>query len=265
MALWAMTPEPGASKVGPMTTTRNEPVIEVTGLHKRYGDEIAVEDVSFVVGSGEVFGLVGPNGAGKTTTLECLLGLRRPDHGCVRVLGLDPATDGDELRRRVGAQLQSARLPPRLRVEEALHWFAAFYPRTVDPEELLVRWGLTDHRAKAFADLSGGQQQRLFIALALLSDPEVVCFDELTTGLDPRARRATWEQVERLREQGRTVVVVTHDMEEAERLCHRVAMIDLGRVVALGRPAQLVADHGGSDLEDVFLARTGVSAYAGEA
>lgn len=226
---------------------------------------MAVDDVSFTVLPGKVFGLVGPNGAGKTTTLECLLGLRRPDHGRVRVLGLDPATRGEELRQRVGAQLQSAQLPPRLRVDEALWWFPAFYPRTADPEELLDRWGLTEHRRKAFGDLSGGQRQRLFIALALLSYPEVVCFDELTTGLDPRARRSTWEQVKRLRERGRTVVVVTHDMKEAERLCHRVAMIDLSRIVALGRPADLVAEHGGVGLEDVFLARTGEAAYAREA
>lgn len=246
-------------------TTTPEPAIEVAGLHMRYGDTLAVDNVSFTVAPGEVFGLVGPNGAGKTTTLECLLGLRQPDGGTVRVLGIDPSADGEELRRRVGAQLQAAQLPPRLRVDEALWWFSAFYPRTVDPDELLGHWGLADHRRKAFGDLSGGQKQRLFIALALLSDPEVVCFDELTTGLDPRARRATWEQVERLRDGGRTVVVVTHDMEEAERLCDRIALIDLGRVVALGAPAALVAEHGSAGLEDVFLAHTGVSTYAGEA
>ncbi len=267
LAVRAMTLRAGPLKLTAMTTTASEPAIEVTGLLKRYGDALAVDDVSFAVAPGEVFGLVGPNGAGKTTTLECLLGLRRPDKGCVRMLGLDPSVDGEALRRRVGAQLQSAQLPPRLRVEEALWWFAAFYPRTLDAKDLLVRWGLADHRRQAFGDLSGGQQQRLFIALALLADPEVVCFDELTTGLDPRARRATWEQVERLGECGRTVVIVTHDMEEAERLCHRVAMIDRGRIVALGRPSDLVAEHGGDDLEDVFLARTGLAwtAVGGEA
>ena len=159
---------------------------------------------------------------------------------------------------RVGAQLQAAQLPPRLRVREALVWFASFYPRTLDPDDLLAQWGLAEKRSTAFGDLSGGQRQRLFVALALLHEPEVVCFDELTTGLDPRARRDTWRQVERLRSDGRTVLLVTHDMEEAERLCDRLVMIDRGRVVGLGRPADLVAEVGGRSLEDVFLARTGL-------
>ncbi|HEX2047280.1 MAG TPA: ABC transporter ATP-binding protein [Acidimicrobiales bacterium] len=237
--------------------TPDAPAIEVADLHKRYGAFVAVDGVSFTVPTGEVFGLVGSNGAGKTTTLECLLGLREPDAGTVRVFGLDPARQGAEVRLRVGAQLQAAQLPPRLRVGEALVWFASFYPHTVDVDELLARWGLTDKRSTAFGDLSGGQRQRLFLALALLHSPELVCFDELTTGLDPRARRDTWRQVESLRDEGRTVLVVTHDMEEAERLCDRVAMLDGGRVVALGRPADLVEEAGVRSLEDVFLARTG--------
>ena len=234
------------------------PVIQVAGLHKRYGTTVAVDDVSFTVRPGEVFGVAGTNGAGKTTTLECILGLREPDGGAVRVLGLDPGRQGPEVRMRVGAQLQAAQLPPRLRVREALVWFASFYPRTLDPDDLLEQWGLAEKRSTAFGDLSGGQRQRLFVALALLHEPEVVCFDELTTGLDPRARRDTWRQVERLRSHGRTVLLVTHDMEEAERLCDRLVMIDRGRVVGLGRPADLVADVGGTSLEDVFLARTGL-------
>ena len=240
-------------------TSSAPPVIEVAGLHKNYGSSVAVADVSFTVHGAEVFGLVGPNGAGKTTTLECLLGLRKPDGGTVRVLGLDPARRGAEVRQRVGAQLQSAQLPPRLRAREALVWFASFYPRSLNPDDLLLQWGLTDKRSTAFGDLSGGQRQRLFIALALLQEPEVVCFDELTTGLDPRARRDTWRHVEALQEEGRTVIVVTHDMEEAERLCDRVVMIDAGRVVAQGRPADLSREFGGTSLEDVFLARTGVT------
>ena len=235
------------------------PVIEVASLGKRYGSVAAVDDVSFTVHAGEVFGLAGPNGAGKTTILECLLGLRAPDDGAVRVLGLDPSRNGAELRRRVGAQLQAAQLPPRLKVREALVWFAAFYPHTLDPDALLEQWGLAEKRSTAFADLSGGQRQRLFIALALLHQPEIVCFDELTTGLDPRARRETWKLVEGLRQEGRTVVVVTHDMDEAVRLCDRLAMIDRGRVVAIGRPSDLVAEVGVRSLEDVFLTRTGIT------
>ncbi len=233
------------------------PAVEVAGLKKRYGPFVAVDDVSFTVGAGEVFGVVGPNGAGKTTILECLLGLREPDGGTVRVLGLDPARDGAEVRTRVGAQLEASQLPPRLRVREALTWFASLYPRALDPDDLLREWGLAQQRSTAFGDLSGGERQRLFVALALLHEPEVVCFDELTTALDPRARQETWRHVEALRGDGRTVILVTHDMEEAARLCDRVAMVDRGRVVALGTPVDLVGEIGGGSLEDVFLARTG--------
>lgn len=241
------------------------PVIKVAGVHKRYDATVAMAEISFTVHPGEIFGLVGPNGAGKTTTVECLIGLRRPDRGRVRVLGLDPDRHGEEVRRRVGVQLQTAQLPPRLRVGEALTWFASFYPRTLDPEGLLEEWGLAGQRSTAFADLSGGQRQRLFLALALLSDPEVVCFDELSTGLDPRGRLETWGRVEALREEGRTVVLVTQDMGEAERLCDRVAIIDSGRVVAVGRPQALAHELGVVSLEDVFLGLTERPARGGEA
>ncbi len=216
-----------------------EPVIEVVGLTKRYGTVTAVEDVSFTIGRGEIFGIVGPNGAGKTTTVECMTGLRRPDGGTVRVLGLDPVRAGRALRERVGIQLQQAALPDRLRVREALRLYASFYRRPAPWRPLLDRWGLTEKIDTAFADLSGGQQQRLFVTLALINDPELVVLDELSAGLDPQARRASWELVRQIRDQGTTVVLVTHFMEEAERLCDRVMVIDRGRVVAVDSPVDL--------------------------
>jgi ABC-2 type transport system ATP-binding protein len=215
-------------------------VIEVEGLHKAYGDHVAVEDVGLEVRPGEIFGLLGPNGAGKTTTVEILQGLRRRGRGRVRVLGLDPERDGDRLRRRIGAQLQSSALPDRLRVGEAL-WLFARGDGGASPEQLGRRWGRERLWRRPFARLSGGEQQRLFIALALVNRPEVVFFDELTTGLDPQARRATWDLVRRVRDDGATVVLVTHFMEEAEQLCDRVAIVDQGRVVATGTPSQLVS------------------------
>jgi ABC-2 type transport system ATP-binding protein len=216
-------------------------VIEVEGLHKAYGDRVAVADVGLEVREGEIFGLLGPNGAGKTTTVECLQGLRRRGRGRVRVLGLDPERDGDRLRRRIGAQLQSSALPDRLRVGEALWLFARDQDGTPPPDQLGRRWGLERLWRRPFARLSGGEQQRLFIALALVNRPQVVFFDELTTGLDPQARRATWDLVRRVRDDGATVVLVTHFMEEAEELCDRVAIVDQGRVVATGTPSELVA------------------------
>jgi ABC-2 type transport system ATP-binding protein len=218
-----------------------EMVVEVTDLRKRYGSTVAVDRISLAVGRGEVFGIVGPNGAGKTTTVECMEGLRRPDGGTVRVLGLDPQRRGDELRQRIGVQLQQAALPARLRVWEALDLYASFYRRSVDWRPLIEQWGLAEKRSTAFGDLSGGQRQRLFVALALVNDPEVVFLDELTAGLDPQARHATWDLVCAIRDRGTTVVLVTHFMEEVERLCDRVAIIDRGRVVALDAPAALVA------------------------
>lgn len=217
-----------------------EPVIQIEHLRKAYGPVVAVDDLSFEVRAGEIFGIVGPNGAGKTTTVEIMIGLRRPDQGCVRVLGLDPQRQGRELRQRIGAQLQQAALPDDLKVWEALDLFATFYRHAVPWEPLLEQWGLAEKRHARFKDLSGGQRQRLFIALALINDPELVVLDELTTGLDPQARRQTWELVRAIRERGKTVVLVTHFMDEAERLCDRVAIIDHGRLVALDTPAALI-------------------------
>jgi ABC-2 type transport system ATP-binding protein len=227
-------------------------VIQVEELRKRYGGVTAVDGVGFQVAEREVFGIVGPNGAGKTTTVEIVEGLRRPDGGRVRVLGLDPGRDGPKLRQRIGAQLQRAALPDRLRVWEALDLYASFYARAVPWSELLDRWGLAERRTAAVGALSGGQRQRLLIALALVGRPEVVFLDELTTGLDPQARRATWELVRSVRDAGATVVLVTHLMEEAERLCDRVAVIDRGRLVALDTPRALVARAGTANLDDAF-------------
>jgi len=221
------------------------PIIEVENLHKRYGDHVAVDDVSFTVEAGEIFGILGPNGAGKTTTVECVSGLRVPDRGSIRVLGLDPRRDRAELRQRVGVQLQESRLQDRLRVGEAIDLYRSFYRRPADGEALLEMLGLAGKRRARYRDLSGGQKQRLSIALALIGGPAVAVLDELTTGLDPQARRDTWDLVERVRDVGVTVILVTHFMDEAERLCDRVAVIDSGRVVALDTPAGLVARAGG--------------------
>jgi ABC-2 type transport system ATP-binding protein len=215
-------------------------VIEVSALHKRYGSVVAVEEVSFAVGRGEIFGMVGPNGAGKTTTIECIEGLRRPDRGQARVLGLDPARDGYALRERIGVQLQTATLQDRIRVWEALDMMGSLYSRRVDWRPLLEQLGLGEKRDAFYSKLSGGQKQRLFIALALVNDPEVVFLDELTTGLDPQARHAMWDLVRQIRDRGKTVFLTTHFMEEAERLCDRVAIMDRGRIVALDSPESLV-------------------------
>lgn len=217
------------------------PVIEVSNLRKRYRDRLAVDDVSFSVERGEIFGIVGPNGAGKTTTVECIEGLRTPDSGAIKVFGLDPRRDGAELRQRLGAQLQESSLPDRMKVWEALDLYSSFYPRPVDWRELLEDVGLSDRLNATFGKLSGGQKQRLSIALALVGRPEIAVLDELTTGLDPNARRDTWHLIEQVRERGVTVLLVTHFMDEAERLCDRVAVIDAGRVVAIDSPAGLVA------------------------
>src|SRR5690554_4113325 len=216
-------------------------VIEVRDVVKRYGDVVAVNGVSFSVRQGEIFVIVGPNGAGKTTTVEMLAGLRRPDEGEVQLLGLDPGRQEAELRRRIGVQLQQAALPDRMKVWEAMDLFASFYPHTAPWEGLLETWGLAEKRNAAFASLSGGQKQRLFIALALLNDPELVFLDEITTGLDPQARRATWDVIRAIREQGKTVVLVTHFMEEAQELADQMAIINEGRKVALDSPQALIA------------------------
>lgn len=226
--------------------TSGEPIVRATGLRKCYGDLVALDDVSFTVSRGEILGLIGPNGSGKTTAVECLQGLRRPDGGDVRVLGLDPVTQGDALRRRIGCQLQESALPDRIRVGEALDLFASLSPRSSDWRSLLREWGLEDKRDASFASLSGGQRQRLFVALALVNRPEVVFLDEMTTGLDPGARRVAWGLIEAIRDGGATVVLVTHFMEEVERLCDRVAVLRRGRLVALDTPGGLAAAHGGA-------------------
>jgi ABC-2 type transport system ATP-binding protein len=215
-------------------------VIEVDHLRKTYGSKVAVDDVSFAVEPGEIFGILGPNGAGKTTTVECVQGLRDPDGGTMRVLGLDPMTESAELRQRIGSQLQDSALPGRLRVAEAIELFGAFARTPTDTEELLERWRLDDLRSQSFDSLSGGQRQRLFIALAFVNGPELVFLDELTQGLDPQARHATWDLIREIRETGTTVVLVTHFMDEAERLCDRVAVVDEGRVIALDTPQGLI-------------------------
>jgi ABC-2 type transport system ATP-binding protein len=221
--------------------TGDDTVVSIDGLRVRYGDTVAVDGVSLSIRRGEIFGILGPNGAGKTTTVECLAGLRRPDAGTLRVLGHDVLADRHELRELVGVQLQTAALPDKLRVGEALELFAAFYRTPADPGELLHRLGLQDKRDARFDKLSGGQRQRLSIALALVGSPQVAILDELTTGLDPQARRETWKLIESVRDQGVTVVLVTHFMEEAQRLCDRVALLHGGRVVALDTPAGLAA------------------------
>jgi ABC-2 type transport system ATP-binding protein len=200
-----------------------------------------VNDVSFEVREGEIFGLLGPNGAGKTTSVECLQGLRERDGGEVRVLGLDPRTDAAELRRSIGSQLQESALPDRIRVWEALDLFAAFAPRAVDWRTLMAAWSLDSLAGRSYGSLSGGQRQRLLIALALVNEPRVVFLDEMTTGLDPAARRTTWELIREVRDHGCTIVLVTHFMEEAERLCDRVAIVEAGRIVATGSPQGLIA------------------------
>ncbi|MFF1381812.1 ABC transporter ATP-binding protein [Streptomyces sp. NPDC058308] len=217
------------------------PLIEVHGLKKAYGGRAVVDGVSFAVDEGEIFGILGPNGAGKTTTVECVEGLRVPDSGTVRVAGLDPVADHDRLTRILGAQLQESELQAKLTVREALELYAAFYPRPADWRPLAERLRLTDRLDSRFGKLSGGQKQRLFIALSLIGDPKIVVLDELTTGLDPRARRDTWELIEDIRDSGVTVLLVTHFMEEAQRLCDRVAVIDRGRVAALDTPAGLIS------------------------
>jgi ABC-2 type transport system ATP-binding protein len=220
-----------------------DPVIHVSGIRKTYGSLVAVDDVSFDVSRGEIFGLIGPNGAGKTTTMECVEGVRRPDRGGISVLGLDPFRDVYALQERIGVQLQAAQLQKRIKVWEAVDLWASLYRRHLDGAALLEQLGLTDKRDAWFMTLSGGQKQRLFIALALVNDPELVFLDELTTGLDPQARRAIWDLVRGIRDRGKTVFLTTHLMEEAERLCDRIAIIDHGRIVDIDTPAGLVRRH----------------------
>jgi len=219
-------------------------VIKVEGLYKAYGATIAVDDVTFEVHEGEIFGMVGPNGAGKTTTIECLEGLRKPDRGKVNVLGIDPQREYHFLHLHSGMQLQQSNLPDRMKVWESLDLYSSFYPNARSWEELLVQLGLAEKRNTPFSKLSGGQKQRLFIALALLPDPRLIFLDELTTGLDPQARHVIWDLVRDVRSQGKTILLTTHYMEEAERLCDRVAILDHGRIVALDTPLELIRSQG---------------------
>ena len=250
---------------GPMTvdstlrTVAAMPVISVSGLTKTYRDETVVRDVDLEVHEGEIFGIIGPNGAGKTTTVECLQGLRTPDRGTVSVLGLDPRRSTAKLRASIGSQLQESALPDRMRVGEAVRLFSA--AGSITMSELLSTWGLAGKERTPFADLSGGQRQRLFVALALLNRPRVVFLDELTQGLDPVGRRDTWKVVRQVRTQGTTVVLVTHFMDEAEALCDRVAVMGGGRVIACGRPAELVDRYTRSHRVS-FTARPGLNGLA---
>jgi ABC-2 type transport system ATP-binding protein len=220
------------------------PVIEVAAIRKTYGRTVAVDEASFQVEQGAIFGLIGPNGAGKTTTMECIEGIRKPDRGVIKVLGLDPFRQVYKLQDRIGVQLQQAQLQKRIKVWEAIDlWASLCNKKPADAERLLHQLGLADKRNAWFMNLSGGQKQRLFIALALINDPEVVFLDELTTGLDPQSRRTIWDLVRGIRERGKTVFLTTHLMEEAERLCDRVAIMDHGRIIDEDTPARLVARH----------------------
>ena len=219
--------------------------VEIAHLRKAYGHVVAVDDVSFSVAEGEIFGILGPNGAGKTTTVECVLGLRSPDAGSIRVMGLDPGQDREDLHVIVGAQLQESALPAKLRVGEILDLYRSFYRDPADVGELIDALGLASKSKDYYRSLSGGQRQRLSIALALIGRPKVAVLDEMTSGLDPQARRDTWDLIEAVRNRGVTILLVTHFMEEAERLCDRVALIDAGHVVALDTPAGLAARASG--------------------
>jgi ABC-2 type transport system ATP-binding protein len=226
------------------TVTAPRPVIQVSGVRKTYGSTVAVDEISFEVNDGEIFGLIGPNGAGKTTTMECIEGLRTPDRGSISVLGLDPFRQVYKLQDRIGVQLQQAQLQKRIKVWEAVDLWASLYrKKTIDGERLLEQLGLAEKRNAWFMNLSGGQKQRLFIALALINDPEVVFLDELTTGLDPQSRRAIWDLVRGIRDRGKTVFLTTHLMEEAERLCDRVAIIEHGRIIDMDTPERLIHRH----------------------
>jgi ABC-2 type transport system ATP-binding protein len=218
-------------------------VIEARGLVKRYGDLVAVDGISFSVESGEVFGMLGPNGAGKTTTMEMLEGLREPDAGTATVLGSDVVRDARAIKARIGVQLQATALPPLTKVREAIDLFGALYPTARATADLIREFDLGEKADSYASDLSGGQMQRLSIALALVNDPDVVFLDEPTTGLDPQARLNIWDVIEGIRARGKTVVLTSHYMEEAERLCARVAIIDHGRVVALDTPENLITAH----------------------
>ena len=233
----------------------NEPVIQAVNLRKNYGSVVALRGVSFEVQAGEVFGLLGPNGAGKTTTIEILEGLRLPDAGTASVAGLDPQTAGLDLKQEVGAVLQSTNMPDKLRVQEALALFTGFYRRRADPELLLKRFQLEEKRQAFYSQLSGGQKQRLAIALALVNDPRVLFLDEPTAGLDPQVRREIYNIIEELKNEKKTILLTTHYIEEAERLCDRVAIVDSGRIIAQGTPRELKHRSAGTTRIEVRLAK----------
>jgi ABC-2 type transport system ATP-binding protein len=215
--------------------------VEIAHLRKTYGALVAVDDVSLSVEEGEIFGILGPNGAGKTTTVECAIGLRAPDSGTIRLLGLDPQADRDKVHEIVGVQLQASAMPAKLRVGEILDLYRSFYREPADIGDLIEALGLAAKRGDYYKSLSGGQRQRLSVALALIGRPKIAVLDEMTTGLDPAARREAWDLIEGVRASGVTIVLVTHFMEEAERLCDRVALVDNGHVIALGTPASLAS------------------------
>ncbi len=222
----------------------NNSVVQVNNLRKTYGSLVAVDGISFEVYEGEIFGMVGPNGAGKTTTIECIEGLRSPNDGEINVLGLNPTKDGYKLKTQIGIQLQQAELQARIKVWEALDLYSSFYGNSINLADLLERLGLSEKRNTHYSKLSGGQKQRLFIAMALLNNPELIFLDELTTGLDPQARHNMWDLVRGIRDDGKTVFLTTHFMEEAERLCDRVAIMDNGKIIAIDTPGNLVKNLG---------------------
>lgn len=218
----------------------NEIIIKAEHVRKIYGETVAVKDISLEIMKGEIFGIVGPNGAGKTTFIECMEGIRKPDGGSIQVMEMNPINDHYSLSNFIGIQFQESELQPHIKVWEAVDLYAAFYPKRVDINSLLEQLGMTDQKNKAFAKLSGGQKQRLFAALALVNDPDIVFLDELTTGLDPHARHAAWDVIRAIRDRGKTVFLTTHFMEEAEKLCDRLAIIDQGRLIALDTPKNLI-------------------------
>ncbi|MBA2254778.1 MAG: ABC transporter ATP-binding protein [Chloroflexi bacterium] len=237
-----VTARPGSAAVDPRAGTRpSQPVIQARDLVKRYGELVAVDGVSFEVEQGEIFGLLGPNGAGKTTTVEMLEGLRKPDGGSALVLGLDVARQADVLKERIGVQLQTAALYPLLTVEEVIDLFASFYRRSRPARELIEALDLGERRLAFTRDLSGGQRQRLSVALALVNDPELIFLDEPTTGMDPQARRSLWDLIASLRERGKSVLLTTHYMEEAEQLCDRIGIMDHGKVLEMGTVEDLIS------------------------
>lgn len=232
------------------------PALAVDGLSRRFGAVTAVDGISFQVAAGEVFGLLGPNGAGKTTTLECILGLVRPQAGRIVVCGIDASADPPAARARVGAVLQATGLPDKITPREALTVFATFYPAPLPPQMLLQRFGLTEKADASFDTLSGGQKQRLALALAFMSDPALLLLDEPTTGLDPQMRREVQDHIAAIAKDGHAVLLATHDMAEAERLCDRIAVIAEGRIVASGAPRDLIAAAGAATLEEMILKQT---------